>query len=239
MTLTLAAQTLVSSLASSNFSEPIHTTYNPLEYAWDNHQQYLKRYGEGKKEVLFLGMNPGPWGMSQTGIPFGEVSFVKEWMKLDGSIKKPDAEHPKRPIEGLSCGRSEVSGRRLWGYFSGLYPEAELFFRNNFVLNYCPLMWMSETGANVTPDKIAKSEMLSVEEACMEHLKTVISLQKPRYLIGIGAFAEKRLLKAQKSLNLPNVVVGRILHPSPASPAANKGWAEAVEKQLEVLNIKL
>ena len=239
MSLITSAQKLVSSLSSSTFSAPIHTTYNPLEYAWANHAQYLTKYGEGQKRVLFLGMNPGPWGMAQTGIPFGEISLVRDWMKLDGEILKPSIEHPKRPIEGFQCKRSEVSGKRLWGYFSQLYPEAPSFFENNFVLNFCPLVWMSETGANITPDKISKAVMAPIEEACMVHLQEVISLQKPEYLIGVGAFAEKRLLKARKALNLTDTKVGRILHPSPASPAANRGWDQAAAKQLQELNISL
>ena len=45
--------------------------YNPLTYAWDTFEQYLRKYAGGRKRVLFLGMNPGPWGMTQTGVPFG------------------------------------------------------------------------------------------------------------------------------------------------------------------------
>jgi single-strand selective monofunctional uracil DNA glycosylase len=110
------------------FPDPVAYTYNPLEYAWDRHCDYLKKFGSGTKKVLFLGMNPGPYGMAQTGVPFGEISHVRDWMGISGSVEKPDLEHPKRPITGFNCERSEVSGRRLWGLFSELFDSADAFF---------------------------------------------------------------------------------------------------------------
>ena len=206
-------------------------TYNPLDYAWQSHCQYLERYGQGKKRVLFLGMNPGPWGMAQTGVPFGEIPSVRDWMGICGDVGKPDPEHPKRPITGFACERSEVSGRRLWGLFAQRNPRAEDFFADHFVANYCPLVWMSETGANITPDKLPKAAMEPVEKACLKHLTQVVELLKPEFLIGVGAYAETKLKEAAKLLNL-SAKTGRILHPSPASPAANRGWAEAATRQL-------
>lgn len=233
MSLISFAQELAQELASLEFSEPVATTYNPLEYAWGNHQQYLDRYGSGRKRVLFLGMNPGPWGMSQTGVPFGEIPAVRDWMKLDGEILKPREEHPKRLIEGFACTRSEVSGKRLWGYFAEKFPNAEDFFADHFVVNFCPLVWMSETGANITPDKLKKEVMAPVEKACNKHLVKVIELLQPEWLVGVGAFAEKRLKDVVKQIGSSGLKVGKVLHPSPASPAANRGWAEAAEKQLK------
>ena len=238
MSLVLHAQQLVRDLEGYEFSDPVSVTYNPLTYAWNNHRQYLERYGSGKKKVLFLGMNPGPWGMSQTGIPFGEISFVRDWMKLDGKIGKPEIEHPKRKVEGYDCTRSEVSGKRLWGYFAEKFPKAEDFFADHFVLNFCPLVWMSETGANIIPEKLGKEKMKLIEKACAKHLKSVISELEPSLLVGVGAFAEKRLETVKNGTFFENVPVGKILHPSPASPAANRGWAEAAEKQLLDLGVK-
>lgn len=236
MSIIECAQSLVSDLEGFTFSDPVAVTYNPLTYAWGNHQQYLERYGAGKKKVLFLGMNPGPWGMSQTGVPFGEISAVRDWMKLNGEIRKPEVEHPKRKVEGFACQRSEVSGKRLWGYFAEKFPQAEDFFADHFVVNFCPLVWMSETGANITPDKLPREKMAPIEEVCMKHLRSLLDIFEPSLLIGVGAFAEKRLKEATKGTN--EIPVGKILHPSPASPAANRGWAEAAEKQLVDLGLE-
>lgn len=237
MSLINHAQQMISSLEGLEFPSPVAMTYNPLTYAWGNHKQYLERFGTGRKRALFLGMNPGPWGMAQTGVPFGEIPAVRDWMKLDGEIRKPEKEHPKRPIDGFACERSEVSGRRLWGYFSKLFPEAPDFFKEHFIVNFCPLVWMSETGANITPDKLSKKDMMPVETACMEHLMKVVEELEPEFLIGVGAFAEKRLKAVKDELGSHDLKVGKILHPSPASPAANRGWEEAAEKQLIELGI--
>ena len=59
---------------------------------------------------------------------------------------------------------------------------------------------------------------------------------KPRIVVGIGGFAERR---ARVALAGVNVAVGTILHPSPASPLANRGWAVAIERQLQELGISL
>lgn len=231
-----STQKLSRALAPLEFGAPAAWTYRPLEYAWKSHEAYIKRYGKGPKRVLFLGMNPGPYGMAQTGIPFGEIPAVRDWMGICEPVGKPELEHPKRPVDGFDCKRSEVSGRRLWGLFAERFGKAENFFKDHFVLNFCPLVWMSETGANITPDKLTAKDMKPVEEICMEHLQEVIGIMKPEYLIGVGAFAEQRLEKAAVALGC-DAKIGRVLHPSPASPAANRGWAEAAAKQLEALNV--
>lgn len=231
-----STQRLADDLRELEFSPPVACVYRTLDYTWQAHRQYLERFGKGKKRIVFLGMNPGPFGMAQTGVPFGEVAAVRDWMGIETAINKPANEHPKRPIEGFQCTRSEVSGRRLWGLFSERFENAGDFFKDHFVLNYCPLVWMSQTGANLTPDKLSAAEMAPVEAACQKHLQEVISLLKPSWLIGVGGFAEERLKRAAEACG-SKASVGRVLHPSPASPAANRGWAEAAGKQLAALGV--
>ncbi|MES2440643.1 MAG: uracil-DNA glycosylase family protein [Verrucomicrobiota bacterium] len=231
-----STQRLAEELRGLAFSPPVSCVYRTLDYTWQAHSEYLKRFGKGKKRVVFLGMNPGPFGMAQTGVPFGEVAAVRDWMGIETTIGKPEHEHPKRPIDGFQCQRSEVSGRRLWGLFSERFESAPAFFKDHFVLNYCPLVWMSSTGANLTPDKLAAAEMAPVEEACLKHLQEVIVLLKPSWLIGVGGFAEERLRRAAEACG-SKADVGRILHPSPASPAANRGWSEAASRQLAALGV--
>ena len=225
---------LSQSVGSLSFDLPTTYVYNPLEYAWEIHRQYLELAGYGKKKVVFLGMNPGPYGMAQTGVPFGEIPAVRDWMGLSGEVSKPNPEHPKRPVDGLECTKSEVSGRRLWGLFSEKFPSAHDFFKDHFVANYCPLVFMEESGKNRTPDKLPAAETNPLEQACDDHLRQVIEILEPEWLIGVGAFAEKRASIALSDLN---VQIGKILHPSPASPAANRGWAEAANKQLIELEV--
>lgn len=222
------------SLSQLKFSSPVAYVYNPLDYAWAAHQDYLQKYGQGKKRVILLGMNPGPWGMAQTGVPFGEVSFVKDWLKIEGEIKTPQEFHPKRPVEGWECSRSEVSGKRLWGWISEYFKQPQNFFKDYMVLNYCPLLFLEESGRNLTPDKIKAEERNPMLDICNQALKKLIDYYQPEWALGIGGFAEKRL---QEVIEDPGIKIGTVLHPSPASPAANRGWSEQAEKKLRALGL--
>lgn len=138
-------------LQDLKFPGHVKYVYNPLEYASELHAKYVRNYCKGEKEVLFVGMNPGPWGMSQTGVPFGEVAAVKEWFKMSGHVGKPDKEHPERQITGLDCTRSEVSGKRLWELFKEICQTPDNFFRNAYLHNYCPIALMDAKAKNITP----------------------------------------------------------------------------------------
>ncbi len=234
MSLVATARDLSSEVDRLEFSPPVTHVYNPLDYAWPAHKQYLERFGEGTKEVLFLGMNPGPWGMAQTGVPFGEVAAVRDWLKIDATIGRPALEHPKRPVTGLACGRTEVSGERLWGWARGAFGTPELFFSRFFIANYCPLSFMETTGRNRTPDKLPASERDPLLEICDRALQRMVEGMRPDLVVGVGSFAEKR---ARIALEGTDVQIGRILHPSPASPAANRGWAEQATRQLRELGV--
>ena len=227
-----AAKELSSSVSGLEFSLPVSCVYNPLEYAWDSHEQYLERFSFSKKKVLFLGMNPGPWGMAQTGIPFGEIPAVRDWMRIDCEVKRPDPEHPKRPVEGFNCSRSGVSGRRLWGLFAERFGTAEDFFEDHFVANYCPLVFMEESGKNRTPDKLLSNEKKKLDAVCDDHLEKIRNILKPEWTVGVGDFAESKISTVSEKLSFP-MNVSRVLHPSPASPAANRDWSGTAQKQLK------
>lgn len=221
-----------------NFGPQVPWVYNPLNYAWATHEQYLRRFANESCRVLLLGMNPGPWGMAQTGVPFGEVSAVVDFLGIDAPVHKPQREHPKRPIEGLSCQRSEVSGQRLWGLFQSRYKQPEKFFEQHFVANYCPLVFMEESAKNLTPDKLPVAVRKPLEDVCDEHLAKLIQALDPEWVIGVGGFAEDCATRVlSERLAGTTVKVGRILHPSPASPAANRDWSGTATKQLIQLGI--
>jgi single-strand selective monofunctional uracil DNA glycosylase len=226
-------QELCRELRPLTFKDPVHVVYNPLDYAWPLYEQYLQRYAAGTKRVLFLGMNPGPWGMAQTGVPFGEISAVRDWLGLGGKVGKPEHEHPKRPVLGLDCPRSEVSGRRLWGLFKKRFGTPQRFFENHFVLNYCPLVFMEASGKNITPDKLAADERAPVGAACDAHLARAIDTLQPRCLVGVGKYAEGCLRRVTDN----GFIIGSILHPSPASPAANRDFEATALCQLRELGV--
>ena len=228
-----AARVLSQEVGQLTFAPPVSHIYNPLEYAWSPHESYLLRYGAGRKKIVFIGMNPGPFGMVQCGVPFGEIAAARDWMGIEAPVGKPERENPKRPVEGFACQRSEVSGRRLWGLFQQRFGSAEAFFAEHFVANYCPLAFFDH-GRNLTPDKLPSIEAEPLYAACDKHLRKLVDVLRPQWVIGVGGFAEARAAAALVGMD---VHIGKVLHPSPASPAANRGWAEAATRQLTALKI--
>lgn len=229
-----AAQTLCAAVEKLRFALPVTHVYNPLLYAWKGHEMYLRRFGGSRKDIVFLGMNPGPFGMAQTGVPFGEIGAVRDWMKIDAAIGRPAHEHPRRPILGFNCARSEISGQRLWKLFAERFGLPEKFFERHFVANYCPLAFLEEGGRNRTPDKLSPGEKEHLSRVCDKHLRAVFDILRPKWIIGVGAFAARQAgLVAEGS----PIQIGQILHPSPASPAANRDWAGQVTAQLKSLGV--
>jgi single-strand selective monofunctional uracil DNA glycosylase len=227
-----AARELSANVDRLKFTAPVAYVYNPLDYAWTSHEAYLKKFTNSQKRIVFLGMNPGPFGMVQTGVPFGEIGAVRAWMQIETTIGKPRREHPKRPVHGFACPRSEVSGKRLWGLFAEYFGSAENFFVDHFVVNYCPLAFFDKHGRNLTPDKLPAAQAAPLFDVCDLHLRRAVEILQPEWLIGIGDFAEKRARQV-----FAKVKVGRIPHPSPASPAANKDWARKAADALKALGI--
>jgi len=223
---------LAKRLDALELSAPAFYVYDPLTYAAECHRSYVEKYARHRVPTLLLGMNPGPWGMMQTGVPFGEVSLVKGWLGIEGKVGKPRNPHPKKPVLGFECTRSEVSGKRLWGWAQSRFGTPEQFFARFFVANYCPLAFMDEGGRNVTPDKLRPQDRDAILELCDAALRTLVDVLEPQRVVGVGRFARMR---AEKVLAGTSVTIGEILHPSPASPAANRGWAEQAEKQLRDL----
>ncbi|MGD8394521.1 MAG: single-stranded DNA-binding protein, partial [Candidatus Eiseniibacteriota bacterium] len=220
--------------------------YHPLEYARERHVEYLRRYARAGTETLLVGMNPGPFGMVQTGVPFGEVQLVRDWLGIEGPVGKPPREHPARPVLGFDCPRREVSGERLWGWARARFGTPDAFFARFFVWNYCPLAFLEESGRNRTPDRLPAAERAPLFAACDHALVRVVARLAPLRVVGIGAFATRRAraaLAAAPGGGIPagdrGPRIGTILHPSPASPAANRGWAQQAEAQLEQLGVAI
>jgi len=74
----------VSLTSCGETSSKVKYLLNPLDYATDPHVNFLNKYLAGPKPVLFVGLNPGPWGMCQTGIPFGEVNQCTNFLGITG-----------------------------------------------------------------------------------------------------------------------------------------------------------
>lgn len=236
MNLTKITNRLIRDLQNFDFAPPVSHVYNPLVYARRPYDQYIKKYGRSPREIVLVGMNPGPWGMAQTGIPFGEISAVKRWMGIEAPVGKPAREHPKRPITGFAGTRSEVSGRRLWGWAQETFSTPETFFARFFVINYCPLLFIEAEGRNRTPDKLPLAERAPLLAACDRALRDTLDFLSPRFAIGVGAFAARRV---QAVVGGMDITTGQITHPSPANPKANRGWATFIEEEFRQMGIRI
>jgi single-strand selective monofunctional uracil DNA glycosylase len=230
------ARDLSRELSALKFAPPVTHVYDPLTYAWAPYEAFVRRFGGEKGRTLLVGMNPGPFGMAQTGVPFGEVKAVRDWMGISGAVGRPDPEHPKRKVLGFEHPRAEVSGTRLWGWAEQRYGTADAFFSRFYVANWCPLCFLEESGRNRTPDKLAAAERDALYEICDRALRRQVEELEPAHVVGVGAFAEQRAREALEGLEVP---IGRILHPSPANPAANAGWAKLAEAELEAMGVRL
>ncbi len=229
-----AARALREEVEALGFAPPVAYVYDPLDYAWAPQREYLERYGKGPREVVLLGMNPGPFGMAQTGVPFGDVGMVRDWLGIEAPVGHPAREHPKRPVQGFACPRGEVSGRRLWGWARARFGTPQRFFARFFVANYCPLAFMEAGGRNLTPDKLPRAERERLFAACDRALRASVAELRPSYVVGIGRFAAER---AAAALAGSGVSFGSVPHPSPASPAANRGWEALMDRALADLGI--
>jgi single-strand selective monofunctional uracil DNA glycosylase len=239
MELIRISRKLARAVSLLEFAPPVTHVYNPLVYARAPHEAYLARFGAAPREIVLVGMNPGPYGMAQTGVPFGDVAMVRDWMGIVAPVSKPSLEHPQRPVEGFACKRSEVSGSRLWGWARARFGTAERFFERFFVANYCPLAFMEESGRNRTPDKLPRAEQEPLFAACDRALADTVRSLGARFVVGVGAFAMRRAQVALAGLDVTGVTIGTVLHPSPASPKANHGWAQYAEAGLRGLGIVL
>jgi single-strand selective monofunctional uracil DNA glycosylase len=236
----LALETITDDLSDElrplKFSAPVTHVYNPLEYARAPYLKYLRRYAKSPKEIVLIGMNPGPWGMAQTGIPFGEVTAVKDWLNIEGVVDAPADIHPKRPVTGFNCLRSEVSGKRIWGWARKKFATPQIFFSRFFIANYCPLQFIEASGRNRTPNQLRAAERKALFAACDRALRRTVEQLNPRYVIGVGRFTAER---ARIALNDLSVIIGGITHPSPANPKANQGWEAIIEKEFEEMGIEI
>ena len=221
-----------------------HAT-NPLDYAWLHHEQFIEQWGGLGATTLLLGMNPGPWGMAQTGVPFGATVVARDFLRIEAKkLSTPANAHPKRPIVGMDLERQEVSGTRLWNLMEELYGSPEATFSNLFVVNHCPLLLLGERGQNITPDKVPKALIEPVLKACDDHLREVVDIMGIARIVGVGKYAEQRARQAfdagKKGHGITasgrEIEITTCWHPSPASPLANRNdgadWRENVRNVL-------
>ena len=84
-------RTLSRTVDRLRFGAPVTHVYNPLVYAEASFERYLERFAKRRPEALLLGMNPGPFGMAQTGVPFRRD---RRWCGTGWGSRHRWASHP-------------------------------------------------------------------------------------------------------------------------------------------------
>lgn len=227
------SKTLVQSLQKIDIGQFTNDIimYNVLDYAWDAWEQYITQYAKGTAHTLVLGINPGPHGMVQTGIPFGNISTVQHYLNIQPNIQHDKiSPHPRRPVLGLTYTREEPSGKLLWGTIQEMYPNPNDFFSDFFVLNYCPLAFFSndEKASNLTPDKLPKIYQSHIEILCSKHLaQYLVGFQITR-ILAVGKYTQQIAGKVLEGGGLDilmpkqKIEVQYLTHPSPLNPNHKK-----------------
>ncbi len=207
--------------------------YNPLDYAWAPHQEWINRFSSNGAKTLLVGMNPGH-GMGNTGVPFGCPEQVRNFLGITGlDVKQPPKLHPKRTVYGLDCPKPEVSGRRIWSALAEHYGTPEDVSKQIYIVNHCPLWMFNDAGQNITPDKLTGGAAKKLKEICDHHLRTVVNEMGITKVIGVGRYAQRQAAEIFKDIE-----VDWVPHPSPASPFANRNggadWRAAFADVLQI-----
>jgi len=211
----------------------IDWVYNPLDYAWAPHEEWIQRFSGNGATTLLVGMNPGH-GMGNTGVPFGCPEQVRDFLEITGlEVHQPSSIHPKRTVFGLECPKPEVSGRRIWSFLASHYDTPEAVSQDIYIVNHCPLWMFNESGQNITPNKLTGGAAKQLKEICDEHLRTVVSAMGITRVIGVGRYAQQ-----QAAALFDEIEVDWVPHPSPASPFANRNggadWRSAFAGVLRI-----
>ena len=197
--------------------QQIDWIYNPLEYAWAPHEEWIRRFAGNGAQPLLVGMNPGH-GMGDTGVPFGCPEQVRDFLKIrDLEVHHPSPAHPKRVVHGLKCPKPEVSGRRIWSFLATHYDSPEAVSEDIYIVNHCPLWMFNQAGQNITPDKLTGAAARQLKKICDQHLRTVVSEMGITRVIGVGRYAQRQAAEL-----FDDIEVDWVPHPSPASPFANR-----------------
>ncbi|XP_037927861.1 single-strand selective monofunctional uracil DNA glycosylase-like [Teleopsis dalmanni] len=207
--------------------EDITHIYNPVEYAADLHCEYLRKYLDRPKRVVFLAVHPEQNGMAQTGVPFGNVSTVRDMMKLCGEVKQPNRLHPKHPVLGLNCHINEPSGVRFWGLMDKIAGSLDTFSEQCFVHTFCPLLFFNEYGRTIEPCVLPFEIKYPMRDLLVEALCKEMKLVQPEIIVVTGNYVYNGLQRSE--LYAKTLLV--MTNPHPWVPN-NHNWVRRSERWL-------
>jgi single-strand selective monofunctional uracil DNA glycosylase len=219
---------------------------NPGRYGERWHARFRRAYPMSPRPLLVFGLNPGPYGMAQTGVPFTDLKRLESalpglWKDLVASgepVTRPGlappslARHLTRTFESSSV--------RVYRFLERAYGRPELALREVVFVNPCPLLFIDpETGANRTPADLPRAlrarkaaELVhAFEELRRATVLEAVAELEPRGAILLGrdvAAAVGEALRA--ALGARSVVEWE--HPARAVPETwSRGLADELRKR--------
>ena len=154
---------------------PGHARLQPAAVRAAAHREYLRRYARDAEARRLPRHEPRAVGHGADRDPVRRGRGGARLARDLGRGRPARARAPEAARSRASrARRSEVSGARLWGAFAARHGTAERFFRERFVANYCPLLFLEESGRNRTPDRLAPPERRALFAACDEHLRALV-----------------------------------------------------------------
>ncbi|XP_073844130.1 single-strand selective monofunctional uracil-DNA glycosylase-like [Musca autumnalis] len=200
--------------------------YRPLDYAAQIYRNFLQKYLNGPKRILFVGMNPSRYGSLLTGIPFGDITTVRDRMQLDVSS-----------LDSMEIGE-EQSSQRFWNLIKSIFNDEQdfidRFFQNCFVHNVCPLVFINNNGHNVSFQSLAERmtmETRQIEVICRSYLELQVQLLQPEIIIAVGWYAFNMLRSLDYYKN-GRCIVEKIPHPSPKNFDSELDWINVCKPML-------
>jgi len=225
---------------------------DPTRYcrsAWAAYLQMAARLGC----VLVVGMNPGPHGMAQTGVPFTDPWIVDELDLQAPRADVPPADipavgswrHRSHRARGVLGSKREESAKRLWPLlreicapYAAVGPSADKIAEATrrvcnevLLVNALPICWLDPAGKNVSAEQVEKRAPAQVREGLRdlvnEWLQAVADILRPAAVIGVGRWAREFVtdLDVDHFVEIP--FRDGIKHPSPSAGSEAAWRAEA------------
>jgi len=205
--------------------------WNPALYALDIYQEYLTKFPPEPGAILALGLNPGPYGMAQTGIPFTDCRTASGALGMEMTIpgKAPDDLISRlKKANGKWRGTYERSSLGMYRFLILAWGDIKTAYRNWFVGNPCPLLFLDPERWNVTPADPRLRRMKEVGELRQRAVIGFSEILNPRGIVCFG----KDVAKAVGEVAIRQVGPDRVVfyeHPARAVP---EKWAAGLLQEL-------
>jgi single-strand selective monofunctional uracil DNA glycosylase len=222
--------------------------WNPGLYAASWHALFRKEYPASAGCILVFGLNPGPYGMAQTGIPFTDLKRLREHLpRLAKGLERRGCSLAgvglaPRSLRPYLSRTFESSAVRVYRFLSRGWGSAEDGWRSVVVANPCSLLFMDAAGENRTPADLVGAvsrrtgslvAARRLRERCnaLRRLaaREAVRVLSPRGVVLLGKDAQRAMQTGIAPLLGPDSILGWE-HPARAVPDR---WAMGLLEEIK------